>query len=211
MDSAVYYLRSKRTARAQRNSHLVAGFGMLALGVEELLGDTPVPSFKPILQIIAGGLLFAVVVIEMLRAKKEHPHEMELADFFAALVAVVEGALKIHHDGFWSSHLSQLWFAVAIMFVLRGFYFSKLPKWSRLALTNDEFVYRRPFRRSKAFKWHLITDIQISDTLLMIEASTGAVLRIDLTQYEQPEKIAEWCRTQTPRFRQSSGDPSKGR
>lgn len=201
MDSAVYYLKSLRTARAQRNSHLVAGFGMLALGLEELLGDTPVPLYKPILQIVAGGLLFAVVVIEMMRVKKEHPREMELADFFAAVVAVVEGVLKIHHDGFWRSHLSQLWFFVAIMFVLRGFYFSKLPKWSRLALTNDEFVYRRPWRRTKAIKWHLITDIQITDSLLMIEANSSSVLRIDLTQYEKPEKIAEWCRLQTPRFR----------
>jgi hypothetical protein len=199
MSKQVYTLRALRAIRANRASHASAGVGLLMLGLEGLGGEHG--QLRPILEILAGGLLFAVVAFESIQDKrgKHHDSTYEIADFFAAFVAVVEGIGRIHHDSFWSSRLTFAWWAVALMFIAKGVFGPKVRVFNTITVTDKEFVYRRPFRKRKRVAWTDVTGFQIADSVLVIERAVGDAIRIDLRKYEKPDKISDWCRTEIPK------------
>jgi hypothetical protein len=199
-ETKTYYLRALRAIRATRASHFAAGAGMLLLGIEGIGGEHGM--IRPILEIVAGGLLLLVVVYESIQDKrgKHHDTPYEIADFFAALVAIVEGVVRVHLDNFWGSRLSFVWWFVATMFIAKAIYGRRLRFLNNISLTESEFVYRRPFRKTTRTAWTQVTGFEIADMMLVLERAGQDAIRIDLNLYEKPEMISEWCKAEIPNY-----------
>lgn len=99
MDKTTVYLKpTKELKRRLLANHLLPGIVLIFTGLDALLAGERKNIFLILLNFLAGGLLFATVIIEMKRAGTVQHRAVGWVEIFAGLVLIVEGANHFHPD-----------------------------------------------------------------------------------------------------------------
>ncbi len=186
-EQRIAFIPTRRAAVAPKLNHLVPAVVLILSALEGLSGERHGGIILPLIDLIVGGALLALLARELKPGRKVGHAGIDWLDIVAGLVIIMEAAHRYNpRKGF---QPSWLYFLTGLATIRLGMYHGRIGRSQGLFLSNTGFRFKRRIFRKVTGSWEEIDRIEQLPKAVRLVWKDGRSWAMNLRTLENREEI----------------------